>query len=66
MLKAPPHSERAGRFVKQPAGYRIFMPKPLPPSPALSFAGDLQQRLSLADRALGRLDLHLPLSGGLL
>jgi len=32
------------------------MPKPLPPVPALSFPGDLQHRLSIADRALGRLD----------
>jgi len=56
VLKATQHLERAGRYVKQPAGYRIFMPKPLPPAPALSFQGDLQQRLSIADRALGRLD----------
>ena len=56
VLKATQHLERAGRYVTQPAGYRIFMPKPLPPVPALSLEGNLQQRLSIADRALGRLD----------
>lgn len=56
MLKATQYLERAGRYVKQSAGYRIFMPKPLPPVPALSFEGALQQRLSTADHALGRLD----------
>lgn len=56
MLKAAQHTERAGRFVSQPAGHRIFLPKPLPPAPPLSFHGDLQLRLSIADRSLGRLD----------
>ena len=56
MLKATQPSERSGHYAKQPAGYRIFMPKPLPPVPAVSFQGELQQRLSLADHALGRLD----------
>ncbi len=56
MLKAPQYSDRAGQYVSQPGGYRAFMPKPLPPAPALLFQGDLQQRLSMADRALGRLD----------
>lgn len=56
MLKATQPSERSGHYAQQPAGYRIFMPKPLPPVPAVSFQGELQQRLSLADHALGRLD----------
>ena len=33
-----------------------MFPAPLPPSPALLFTPDLQQRLSAADRAVGRLD----------
>lgn len=47
---------RAGRYVRQPAGYQAFMPAPLPPQPPLTLAGELQGLLSAADRALGRLD----------
>ncbi|GIW55786.1 MAG: hypothetical protein KatS3mg082_2190 [Nitrospiraceae bacterium] len=47
---------RAGRYVTQPTGYRAFIPAPLPPNPPLMLAGALQERLSQADYALGRLD----------
>lgn len=47
---------RSGRYVTQPTGYRAFMPAPLPPDPRVRVEGGLQQRLSDADRALGRLD----------
>ncbi len=47
---------RAGRYVQQPAGYRAFIPEPLPPDPPVQISGTLQVQLSLADRALGRLD----------
>lgn len=47
---------RAGRYIHQPAGYRAFIPAPLPPDPAISIRGELQSQLSKADRALGRLD----------
>ena len=47
---------RAGRYVRQPTGYRAFMPAPLPPRPPLAMSGELQALLSQADRALGRLD----------
>lgn len=47
---------RAGRYVSQPAGYRAFLPAPLPPQPPLALDGELQALLSAADRALGRLD----------
>jgi len=47
---------RAGRYVRQLAGYRAFLPEPLPPSPPVRLEGDLQSLLSQADRALGRLD----------
>jgi Fic family protein len=50
------HPHRAGRYVKQPAGYRAFLPTPLPPDPDLRLEGELQALLSQADRALGRLD----------
>lgn len=49
-------SIRAGRYVRQPTGYRAFMPATLPPSPPISIDGRLQVLLSQADRALGRLD----------
>jgi Fic family protein len=48
--------DRAGRYIQQPAGYRAFIPAPLPPDPPVAMDAELQQRLSAADRALGRLD----------
>jgi len=47
---------RAGRYIRQPTGYRAFMPAPLPPKPSLDLIGDIAALLSAADRALGRLD----------
>ena len=49
-------SNRAGRYVTQPTGYRAFLPAPLPPDPPVAITGELQALLSEADRALGRLD----------
>lgn len=46
---------RAGVFVRQPAGFRAFIPADLPPSPAIEL-GQLTELLSEADRAIGRLD----------
>jgi Fic family protein len=53
---APRAEGRAGRYVRQPGGYRAFVPAPLPPDPPVAIDAELQQRLSAADRALGRLD----------
>jgi Fic family protein len=47
---------RAGRYEKQPTGYRAFIPARLPPQPRVELAGELQRLLSEADVALGRLD----------
>jgi Fic family protein len=47
---------RAGRYERQPTGYRAFIPAPLPPDPPVRLEGELQRLLSRADRALGRLD----------
>lgn len=47
---------RAGRYVKQPAGYDAYVPAPLPPNPAITFDPDLVLLLSRADQAIGRLD----------
>jgi Fic family protein len=50
------NEHRAGRFISQPAGYRAFVPAPLPPGPPLALDGDLLALLSKADISLGRLD----------
>lgn len=47
---------RAGRYVRQPTGYRAFIPAPLPPRPALNLDPTTTALLSTADRAMGRLD----------
>lgn len=49
-------STRAGRYVKQPAGYNAFEPAPLPPDPAIHLEPTLVGLLSRADQAVGRLD----------
>jgi len=49
-------ASRAGRVVQQPAGFRAFVPAPLPPDPPLQLGDTLQRLLSRADQALGRLD----------
>ena len=45
---------RAGRYVRQPTGYRAFIPANLPPQ--ITIDNEMQDLLSRADRALGRLD----------
>jgi len=52
----PEWSSRAGRTILQTAGYKAFFPASLPPEPSIQIEGELQTLLSLADRALGRLD----------
>jgi Fic family protein len=48
---------RAGTDVaQQPGSYRAFIPKPLPPKPALQMDPQMQGLLSRADQAVGRLD----------
>src|SRR4051794_20818556 len=56
MSAAETESGRAGHYVQQTSGYRAFIPSPLPPEPPLRLTGELHRLLSLADRALGRLD----------
>lgn len=51
-----PASTRAGRYVSQLQGYRAFIPAPLPPDPPLRIDPEMQDCLSRADHALGRLD----------
>lgn len=47
---------RAGRYIQQPEGHRAFIPNPLPPKPPVRLQGEIQNLLSEADLALGRLD----------
>ena len=47
---------RSGRYLKQPAGYRAFLPASLPPDPPVQLERGIQAALSRADLALGRLD----------
>lgn len=57
MIDSTP-SPRLGRFIETPVAgetVRAFVPPPLPPTPTIDVLG-LLDRLSLAERALGRLD----------
>ena len=49
-------SSRAGRYIKQPTGYRAFIPNPLPPEPPIALDEEMWNLLSKADLAVGRLD----------
>ena len=49
-------SDRAGRYVQKPDGYKAFLPVALPPRPPFRYDDELLALLSEADRALARLD----------
>ncbi len=49
-------TNRAGRYILQPSGYKAFLPNPLPPDPPVGMTPKLIQALSKAELALGRLD----------
>lgn len=51
-----PAAKRAGQYIRQPTGYRAFIPNPLPPEPPLAWDDELLSLLSQADQSLGRLD----------
>jgi hypothetical protein len=54
-----PQASRIGHYVTTVAfneTVRAYVPPPLPPSPPLVFSDELLNRLSEADRAVGRLD----------
>lgn len=53
-MEAP--SQRAGRYVWQPSGYRAFIPADLPPDPPIRMDDETVALLSRADQAIGRLD----------
>ncbi|GBQ09866.1 Fic family protein [Acetobacter cerevisiae] len=57
-MSEPTSNPRLGRFVETPVAgeiVRAFVPPPLPPEPSIDVLA-LLERLSLAERALGRLD----------
>ncbi len=47
---------RAGAYVRQPSGYKAFIPRPFPPDPEVSIDARMAALLSSADQTLGRLD----------
>jgi Fic family protein len=47
---------RSGHYVTQPTGYKAFIPTALPPTPPIQMDEKLNQLLSDANIALGRLD----------
>jgi len=49
-------SNRAGKYIMQPGSYKAFIPNPLPPEPPVGMNEEMIHLLSLADRAIGRLD----------
>lgn len=49
-------SNRSGRYMQQPSGYKAFIPSPLPPKPPVNLDAEMLALLSKADRCLGRLD----------
>ena len=55
-MATPDLRTRAGRTIRQPEGYRAFIPAPLPPDPSLRFDSQLVTVLASASTALGRLD----------
>ena len=52
---APTPSSRAGRYVRQAAGYAAFVPASLPPDPPVDTSA-IVDVLSRADIAIGRLN----------
>ena len=57
IFNSPPNGGRAGTFIRQPSGFRAFIPRPLPPdSPPLELTLERTRLLSDATLALGRLD----------
>ncbi len=50
------YSSRAGIYASQIGGYKAFVPRPLPPDPSIKIDNEMMHLLSMAERALGRLD----------
>lgn len=48
--------KRSGQYITQLSGYKAFIPSPLPPNPPVKMDESMNQLLSEANIALGRLD----------
>lgn len=48
--------KRSGQYISQLSGYSAFIPSPLPPNPPIEIDESMQQLLSEANTALGKLD----------
>lgn len=48
--------QRSGQYIQQLSGYKAFIPSPLPPIPSIKMDTEMNQLLSDASTALGRLD----------
>lgn len=48
--------KRSGQYIPQLSGYKAFIPSPLPPNPSVKIDEAMNQLLSEANIALGRLD----------
>jgi Fic family protein len=63
MMTMKSTSGRAGRFMRQPTGYKAFVPSPLPPDPPLQLDGQFLCVHEQATIRLGRLEgltINLP------
>jgi Fic family protein len=47
---------RSGRYITQPSGYKAFIPKNLPPSPALALDPKIEGKIIAAEKALSKLN----------
>ena len=49
-------SQKSGVYILQPAGYKAFIPAPLPPSPEITLSNDLKELISTAEKNLVQLN----------
>ena len=47
---------RSGRYLQQATGYKAFIPTPLPPVPPIQMEGEIQELLTKANIAIGKMD----------
>lgn len=47
---------RAGYYQEESSGYKVFIPKPLPPEPPINYDNELLELLSEANQSLGKLE----------
>jgi hypothetical protein len=45
-----------GKFIKQPGGFKAFIPGEFPPKELLNFSPEILAKAALAERLTGKLD----------